>query len=96
MSKEAKDKGISIRLYEDMLEALDAYADKERKARTQVIREAITQFLNLPKESVEQKIDLLSQEIESLRSELENANQKINLFEARFERVETLLSKIDI
>lgn len=42
-----------------MLEALDAYADKERKARTQVIREAIAQFLNLPKKSVEQKIDSL-------------------------------------
>lgn len=95
MSKEAKDKGISIRLYEDMLEALDAYADKERKARTQVIREAITQYLNLPKQSVEQKIDSLEQEIESLRSELENANQKINSFETRIEKFEILLSKID-
>jgi predicted DNA-binding protein len=44
MAKINKDKTISIRLSELMLEALDARAIAQEKDRTQVIREAIARY----------------------------------------------------
>ncbi len=42
-----------------MLEALDARAGIEDKDRTQVIRNAIEKYLDLPEESVEDKLEAL-------------------------------------
>lgn len=67
----SKEKIISVRLYEEMLEALDTYASKERKGRTQIIREAITNYLDLPKEPIEEKIDTIEDRVDSIEEKAE-------------------------
>lgn len=66
MSKIVKDKAISIRLPQKMLEALDARAVLDEKDRTQVIREAITQYLGLPPDPVEERLALLEERVDEL------------------------------
>ncbi|BDA71609.1 hypothetical protein CAL7716_057750 [Calothrix sp. PCC 7716] len=91
----SKDRAISIRLYDDMLEALDKYASDRGKDRTQVIREAITRHLNLPEELVEEKLSIIGEqmnivleenqgfkkEFKVIHEKLSNESQKTNILE---------------
>ncbi|MFB2893291.1 ribbon-helix-helix protein, CopG family [Aerosakkonemataceae cyanobacterium BLCC-F50] len=66
MSKTGKDKAISVRLSQEMLEALDARAVLDEKDRTQVIREAIAQHLGLSLDPVEERIATLEERVDEL------------------------------
>ncbi|HLO51484.1 MAG TPA: ribbon-helix-helix protein, CopG family [Kamptonema sp.] len=66
MLKNGKDKTISIRLEQAMLEALDARALLDEKDRTQVIREAIAQYLDLPFNPLEERVAALEERLEEL------------------------------
>jgi metal-responsive CopG/Arc/MetJ family transcriptional regulator len=81
MSKIGKDKAISIRLSQTMLEALDARAILDEKDRTQVIREAIAQYLGLTEDSVEDRVNLLEQGIEQLREQVQLTEERTDLLE---------------
>lgn len=59
MTKESLDKTISVRLNETILEALANRALVENKDRAELIRDAITNYLGLPKDSIEEQMDLL-------------------------------------
>lgn len=65
-----KDKTISIRLSESMLEALNDRATTEDIDRTQVIREAIKKYLDLPSESVEDKLEALDKRVRKIEEAL--------------------------
>lgn len=67
-----------------MLEALDARAIIDEKDRTQVIREAIAQYLGLPEDSVEDRVDLLEQVIEKLREQVQLTEERTDLLEIQF------------
>ena len=84
MSKVGKDKTISIRLSQAMLEALDARAILDKKDRTQVIREAIAQHLGLPEDSVEDRVDELEQSIDMLREQVQLTEERTDLLEIQF------------
>ena len=66
MLKNGKDKTISIRLSQGMLEALDARAVLDEKDRTQVIREAIAQYLELPFDPIEERVATLEDRVDEL------------------------------
>lgn len=77
MAKTNKGKTVSIRLSELMLEALDAYAFLEEKDRTQVIRDAIARYLDLPKESDEDKSKVLEKKQVSLNQVVDKLSNQI-------------------
>lgn len=64
-----------------MLEALDARAILDSKDRTQVIREAIAQYLELPEDSVEDRVNLLEQGMEQLREQVQLTDERTDLLE---------------
>ncbi|MDF0555053.1 ribbon-helix-helix protein, CopG family [Kamptonema sp. UHCC 0994] len=66
MSKTGKDKTISVRLSQSMLDALDARAVLDEKDRTQVIREAIAQHLGLSLDPVEERLNVLEERVDEL------------------------------
>ena len=66
MSKTGKDKAISVRLSQPMLDALDARAVLDEKDRTQVIREAIAQHLGLSLDPVEERLNVLEERVDEL------------------------------
>lgn len=71
MSKKInKDKTISIRLSESMLEALNDRATTDDIDRTQVIREAIKTYLDLPSESLEDKLEALDKRVRVIEKTL--------------------------
>lgn len=88
----SKEKIISVRLYEEMLEALDTYASKERKGRTQIIREAITNYLDLPKEAIEEKIDTIEEKINTIEEKIGTIEEKGETFE---KELQVVLEKLD-
>lgn len=104
----SKEKIISIRLYEEMLEALDTHASKERKGRTQIIREAITSYLGLPKEPIEEKIDTIEgrvdlieekgeaieKELQVVREKLDNESKKNTLLEEEVRELKSLVYQL--
>lgn len=99
MSKYNKDRTISIRLSQLMLEALDARAILDEKDRTQVIREAINKYLDLPEESVENKLEILekrqiSQEklIKKLSDNLQAEIKKTDFLEIRIEELNRVIA----
>lgn len=99
MAKSNKDKTVSIRLSELMLEALDARAFLEEKDRTQVIRDAITQHLDLPEESVEDKLQVLekkqnslNQIIDRLHNQLKNESKRTDSIEIRVEELRKIMA----
>ncbi|BDA71610.1 hypothetical protein CAL7716_057760 [Calothrix sp. PCC 7716] len=81
----SKEKIISIRLYEDMLEALDEYASSEKKGRTQIIREAITNYLGLPKEPLEEKVDILEERVNSIEDKNEAIEKEVELMREKLD-----------
>ncbi|WP_306423253.1 CopG family ribbon-helix-helix protein [Nostoc favosum] len=92
MSKIGKDKTISIRLSQTMLEALDARAILDDKDRTQVIREAIAQYLELPEDSVEDRVNLLEQGIEKLHEQVQLTEERTDLLEMQFSELSRLVT----
>jgi predicted DNA-binding protein len=92
MSKIGKDKTISIRLSQTMLEALDARAILDEKDRTQVIREAIARYLELPEDSVEDRVNLLEQGIEKLHEQVQLTEERTDLLEMQFSELNRLVA----
>lgn len=83
----SKEKIISIRLYEEMLEALDSHASKQRKGRTQIIREAITRYLNLPSYAIEGKLDILENKTNSIDEKIDLIEKKGEVYEKELQLV---------
>ncbi|MDB9305568.1 ribbon-helix-helix protein, CopG family [Nodularia spumigena CS-591/12] len=92
MSKISKDKTISIRLSQVMLEALDARAALDDKDRTQIIREAIAQYLDLPEDSVEDRVSLLEHGMEKLREQVQITEERTDLLEMQFSELNRLVA----
>lgn len=92
MSKIGKDKTISIRLSQTMLEALDARAILDDKDRTQVIREAIAHYLELPEDLVEDRVNLLEQGIEKLHEQVQLTEERTDLLEMQFSELSRLVT----
>jgi predicted DNA-binding protein len=92
MSKNGKDKTISIRLSQDMLEALDARAILDEKDRTQVIREAIARYLELPEDSAEDRIDFLEGRVEKLDAQNQHTEKRTNALEMRVDELSRLMT----
>jgi predicted DNA-binding protein len=92
MSKSGKDKTISIRLSQTMLEALDARAILDEKDRTQVIREAIARYLELPEDSVKDRVNLLEQGIEKLHEQAQLTEERTDLLEMQFSELNRLVA----
>ncbi|WP_414549233.1 ribbon-helix-helix protein, CopG family [Anabaena sp. CCY 0017] len=91
MSKISKDKAISIRLSQTMLEALDARAILDDKDRTQVIREAIALYLELPQDLVESRVNSLEQDIEKLREQVQLTDERTDLLEMQLSELNRLV-----
>ena len=98
-NKNNKDKTISIRLSQSMLEALDNRAATDEKDRTQVIRSAIEKYLDLPKESVEDKLKALETQNNSLEKrllaldkELKGEVKKNDSIEVRVEELSRMIA----
>lgn len=94
MAKPNKGKTVSIRLSELMLEALDARAILDEKDRTQVIREAITQYLDLPEESVEDKVEILEKKQNSLNKSVERLGDRLNKESKRTDAIEIRVEEL--
>ena len=94
MAKSNKGKTISIRLTELMLEALDARAFLEEKDRTQIIRDAITKHLDLPEESVENKLEVLEKEQNSLNKEIDKLHGQLKSQSKRTDSIEVRVDEL--
>lgn len=101
MAKTNKGKTISIRLSESMLEALDARAVLDEKDRTQVIRDAISKHLDLPEESVEDKLQILEKKqasvnkvIDKLSTQLKNQTKRTDSIEVRVDELGKIMAVI--
>jgi predicted transcriptional regulator len=94
MKKTNKDKTISIRLSESMLEALDTRAVLDEKDRTQVIREAINQYLDLPEESIDDKVEILEKKQNSLDKVIEKLNHQLKNESKRTDHIEVRLDEL--
>ena len=90
----SKDKTISVRLSQTMLEALDARAVLDEKDRTQVIREAIAQYLDLPEESVENRLKVLEREQISLTRQVAKLHNLLNEAIKRTDSLEMGLAEL--
>ncbi|MBH8554682.1 ribbon-helix-helix protein, CopG family [Nostocaceae cyanobacterium CENA357] len=75
-----------------MLEALDARAILDDKDRTQVIREAIARYLELPEDSVEDRVNLLEQGIEKLHEQVQLTEERTDLLEMQFSELSRLVT----
>lgn len=99
MAKTNKGKTVSIRLSESMLEALDARAVLEEKDRTQVIRDAITKHLDLPEESVEDKLQILENKqasvnkvVDKLSTQIKNQTKRTDSIEVRVDELGKIMA----
>lgn len=99
MAKTNKDKTVSIRLSELMLEALDARAFLENKDRTQVIREAIKKYLDLPEETIEDKLgtlekkhSFLDRRVKKLDKEVKSGVKRTDSLEVRMEELGRMIA----
>lgn len=91
----SKDKTISIRLSQMMLEALDARAVLDEKDRTQVIREAIAQYLELPEESVEDRFKALEREQGLISRQVAKLHNRVNEEIKRTDSLEMRLAELN-
>lgn len=91
----SKDKTISIRLSQMMLEALDARAVLDEKDRTQVIREAIAQYLELPEESVEDRFKALEREQGLISRQVAKLHNQVNEEIKRIDSLEMRLAELN-
>lgn len=75
-----------------MLEALDARAALDDKDRTQIIRESIAQYLDLPEDSVEDRVSLLEHGMEKLREQVQITEERTDLLEMQFSELNRLVA----
>ena len=82
-----------------MLEALDARAILDEKDRTQVIREAIADYLELPEDSVEDKLEILETKqasldrtIDKLTKQLKGESKRTDSLEVRMEELNRVMA----
>jgi predicted DNA-binding protein len=93
MARTSKDKTISIRLSQAMLEALDARAVLDDKDRAQVIREAIAKHLEMDDDDeIEVKIDFLEQRFNALQDECQQNRKKTEALGKRMDEITRLVS----
>lgn len=76
MARTSKDKTISIRLSQTMLEALDARAVLDEKDRAQVIREAIAKHLEIDEDEIQEKLTYLEESVNKLQNEYQQDRKK--------------------
>ena len=79
MAKPSKDKSISVRLSQEMLEALDLRAEVDCEDRTQIIRNAIALYLGLnsAEDSVESRLEKLEERQSSIHSSVEQLQSQV-------------------
>jgi hypothetical protein len=75
-----------------MLEALDARAVLDEKDRTQVIREAIAHYLELPEDSAEDRIDFLQGRLEELYAQNQHTEKRTIALEMRVDELSRLMT----
>ena len=92
MARTSKDKTISIRLSQTMLEALDARAVLDEKDRAQVIREAIAKHLEINDEEFEEKINSLEETVSKLQSEYQKDRKKTEALGKRVDEMSRLVT----
>ena len=92
MARTSKDKTISIRLSQTMLEALDARAVLDEKERAQVIREAIAKHLEINDEEFEEKINSLKKTVTKLQSEYQRDRKKTEALGKRVDEMSRLVT----
>ena len=76
MSKETKDKTISIRLTSETLNKLDVCAKTEDKDRTELVREAIDYYLGKD-EDLEVDIETLKIEVGDLKEVIKSLKKQV-------------------
>ncbi|WP_107667987.1 ribbon-helix-helix protein, CopG family [Cyanothece sp. BG0011] len=92
MARTSKDKTISIRLSQTMLEALDARAVLDEKDRAQVIREAIAKHLEINDEEFEEKINSLEKTVDKLQTEYQKDRKKTEALGKRVDEMSRLVT----
>ena len=75
-----------------MLEALDARSILDEKDRTQVIREAIAQYLELPEDSAEDRIDFLERGLKKLYAQNQHTEKRTSALEMRVDELSRLMT----
>lgn len=75
-----------------MLEALDARAVLDEKDRTQVIREAIAYYLDLPEDATEDRIDSLEQSLKQLHAKTLSTEKRTSSLEVRIDELSRLMT----
>ncbi len=79
MARQPLARTISIRISYSMLEAVDEYASNENKDRTEVIRDAITQYLKLPLERTEERFNIVDSKIDALNEEFKKLANRVSV-----------------
>lgn len=93
MARTSKDKTISIRLSQAMLEALDARAVLDEKDRAQVIREAIGKHLEMDNaDEIETKLSFLEQSVNKLQGEYQQNKKTTEALGKRMDEITRLVS----
>ena len=77
-----------------MLEALDNRAGIDDKDRTQVIRNAIEKYLDLPEESVEDKLETLEKQNSSLEKQIEALDKELKSEVKRNDSIEVQIEEL--
>ena len=75
-----------------MLEALDARAILDEKDRTQVIREAIAEYLGLPEDTTEDRVNFLERSINKLHDQIQRAEKRTDSLESRISELSRLMT----
>jgi predicted DNA-binding protein len=91
MARTSKDKTISIRLSQTMLEALDARAVLAEKDRAQVIRDAIAKHLEMDDE-IESQVSFLEQSVTKLSIGYQQQKKKSEELEKRLDEMSRLVT----
>ena len=92
MARTSKDKTISIRLSQTMLEALDARAVLDEKDRAQVIREAISKHLDMEEDEVESQVSSLKQSVTKLEKEYQQQRKSTEALGKRMDEMSRLVT----
>lgn len=78
MNNDKKDKTISIRLSAEMLDKLRDRALTEQKDRTEVIRDALSIYLEMPESNLEIRVSNLEEKTEFWEKERKQQQEKVN------------------
>ncbi|WP_013320674.1 ribbon-helix-helix protein, CopG family [Gloeothece verrucosa] len=92
MARTSKDKTISIRLSQTMLEALDARAVLDEKDRAQVIREAIAKHLEIDEDEIQEKLTYLEESVNKLQNEYQQDRKKTEALGKRVDEMSRLVA----